>query len=213
MESVIRSIFGSTHGTQKVAQGDTSGNICSVSGQVIVQDDATVESIVSISGSIRVGSNCKIGAIKSASGSVKINESSHIGKIEIASGSLSIAQQCQVESIAVLSGSTKIDKNSQIKESLICSSGTLRLMPNVTVDGNIQTDSGNIIIEENASLGGDITFTEMPKPKLGFFRANYSKPKLIIASGSRLEGNIHLYRKVDVTLPPEISPNKIIRHY
>ncbi len=174
-----KKIFGPIH----IRNNQRTGNISNINGSIKLGDKVQAEALSTVNGNIKIGNNTRIDSANTVNGNI------HGAKNLTAEGSLT-----------TVNGGVRLQIGSDIHGRVKTVNGNISLS-GVTVGGNLNTVNGNIVLKNNSQVKGDIIMGSPEKSK-GYT----SLPKLEITQGSKISGEIILYREVDLQIyDPDIK--------
>ena len=164
--------------------------------------------------------------VSSTFGNIDVRDGGHAGDLENNSGNITVGRNAKVKSVEHTNGNIDIGEFSEAY-SLETVNGNIELGKNVIITRNVKVVNGNINIQQGANVGtdviasnGDVTLATKSRVKGDIIFENTflssladETPVLTIAEGAIIDGQIHLYREVDLVLPDSMSRNKVLKHY
>jgi hypothetical protein len=170
--------------------GHSGNDVYSTFGNIDVRDGGRAGDLENNSGNITVGRNAKVKSVEHTNGNIDIGEFS------------------EAYSLETMNGNIDVGKNAIITRSIKVMNGNINVQQGVNVGANLIASNGDVTVAKKTVIKGDIIFEDTFLTSLAD-----ETPILTINEGATIEGQIHLYRKVDVILPRSMSLDKVVRHY
>ena len=161
-------------------------------------------------GNISVRANQNAGTLQTTNGNISIGHHAQVKSVNVLNGNISIKEFSQATSLKTTNGNIKISDNVLIKGNVKTMNGNIRIGQHVEIRANVLTATGDISIEQGTTIRGDIIFE---KPGFWSSKLEQEIPRLKISKEVSLNGDIHLYRPIELLLDQSVNPNKVIRHY
>ena len=169
----------------------------------------------SVNGSISVGENAIVtGGVKTVNGTIRIDSGARVEKVSTVNGGVRLSRQAASESLATVNGSIKVGAESTVDGEVTAVNGRINLENGVAVSagvsnvnghiklsgaevgGDIETVNGDVSLEDNALLKGDLVVEK--SSGWGWGKSKSRKPRIVIGPGSRVIGKIVLKREVEL---------------
>ncbi len=183
--------YSSVNKSLKVSDGKEVGDLSSVNGRLSVGDRVSAEDISSVNGSLSIGSNVSAEDVSTVNGRLSASEGLRVsGDLTSVNGGISVA------------------RNSEILGDVTSVNGSIKLN-GVTVGKNVETVNASIDILAGSQIKGNIVYQKTSRNN------NYrgKNPKLSISADSSLDGQIILYREVDLDIDNSDLMKKVVRKY
>jgi DUF4097 and DUF4098 domain-containing protein YvlB len=183
-------------------------NYSEVNKSISIGDGKTVGNVSSVNGGLKLGDNVDAGKVSSVNGRLRVGSDARVDELSTVNGSLSSDEGLRsAGDVSTVNGSIKLKHNSNVGGTVSTVNGSINL-EGVSIEKNIETVNGSIYLEDNTSVNGDIVF-QWNK------RNNYQgkDPKLVIESGSIVEGQIILQRPVELDIEDKSTLDKVVEDF
>ena len=190
--------FGASVNKSIKIDADTkSGGASSVNGSISVGENAVVTGgLRTVNGKIRIDTGASVKSAKTVNGSVLVSGNVTARDLQTVNGSIKVGAGSGVDgAIETVNGSITLEQGSEISQGIANINGKIKL-ENATVGGNVETVSGDVFLEDESVLKGDLILEE--PSGWGWGKSNTRKPRIVIGPGSRVEGVIKLERKAEL---------------
>lgn len=198
-----------------------------------LEDGASLDGGISVvNGRIDVGRNCQVaGAVKSVNGGIQIGSGSQVERIENVNGVIEVAANSTVDgSIGNVNGGIRLAENVQVGGPIETVNGRIETAAGTVIDGQIQSVNGRInltgtraagLVTYNSSVTvGPDSHLSGPlqiKRSRGMNFDGSAAPRIVIAAGSRIDGELSFERTVELHVHEtavigEVSGAEIIRY-
>jgi len=171
-----------------------------VNSSIRVHDGQTLsESLRSVNGGIRIGEDCHIeGSARTVNGSIHVGSHSHTGSLKTVNGKIRLGEEVTVTGfLRTVNGGIRTLRGCGIGSHLSSVNGSISL-DETRVEAGISTCNGDISLERNSRVIGDITIKRRGWSFFDLFRSR-SRVRVYIRSGSVVEGDIiNTSRKTDL---------------
>ena len=175
-------------GSITVHEGEQMGDLSSINGSIYLKSNATVDDAETVNGSIKIEDNVTMGSATTVNGSILAGTNLQVdGDVRTVNGEIRLASGTSVGQAETVNGSIDLDMTQ--------------------VGSSVSTVNGNITLDNNSKVLGDIVFEENQS------RFSRSRPRLTIDSTSSVSGTIHLYQEVILNISDSASVGEIIHHY
>lgn len=161
-------------------------------------------------GNIEVNDGESAGELEAVNGNVEIGANARVNTVEVTNGNIQIDDMSEAKSLETVNGNIEAGKEVMVGGNVETVNGNIEFEQGAKLSGNVETVNGDIRLAAGATISGNIIFN---KPGSWLGRTVSKTPKLILGEGVTVEGQIQLYRPVDLTLPDSIDPGKVNRHY
>ncbi len=181
----------------KIGAGEESGGATSVNGSISVGADAVVTgNLKTVNGTIRVDAGAQIEKASTVNGGLRISENVRAENLSTVNGSVKVGEGASIDGdIGAVNGRITLEQGATVSEGIGNVNGEIELS-GATVGGNIETVNGDIELADQSVVRGDI-IVEKPSG-WGWGKDKRRKPRIVIGPGSRVEGEIHLEREVEL---------------
>ena len=160
-------------------------------------------------GNIDVNANNTAGHLEVTNGNINISHHARVKSVEVLNGNIMIDDYSQAGSLTTTNGNIDIGENVNIDNSINSLNGNIRIAQRSIIGRNVNTTTGDVFIGNGVIIKGDIIFK---KPGYWSSKIEQEKPVLEIKQSAVVEGNIHLYRSIELRLPEDFPSEKIIRY-
>ena len=164
--------------------------------------------VYSTFGNIDVRDGEHAGDLENNSGNITVGDNAKVKSVDIVNGNIDIGEFSEAYSLETVNGNIDVAKEVFITRSVKTVNGHINIHQGVNVGTNLVASNGDITLGKKSVVKGDIIYEDT-------FLTSYADktPKLKVAEGAVIEGDIHLYRYVKVVLPDSISQDKVVKHY
>ena len=215
------------------AEGANDGlrDINRVNGRIEIQAEERVGDVSSVNGSIHIATGGQAQRVHTVNGSIQLDHGSRISKADTVNGGIEVDDRAEVTgtlstvnggirlqrdvringSVSAVNGSIRMEEGSEVRGEVRNVNGPVRLR-NSSVGEDLLTTNGDVELRDETVVHGDVVFRE----RRGWFNRFFhfhDDPELRIDASSSVEGDIHLYRKVDLHIDPAAKVGEVIRHY
>jgi len=161
-------------GSVDIGAGEHAGDVSTVNGGIHIGENAVVGQVETVNGSITVDAHATAALVETVNGGIHINDGTGIaGHVETVNGALNIGP------------------GADIKGELSNINGAISVAA-AHIGGNISTVTGDIQIGPNAHVDGGIHVQK----NNSWFTLGSSVPRVVIAPGSVVKGELKFDRKV-----------------
>lgn len=181
----------------KIGAGSTSGGESSVNGSISVGNGAIVKGDLStVNGRVKVDSDAKIEDVSTVNGSLRIGSGTTTESLSTVNGGINVAKNVMVDGeIEAVNGEIEVGAGSEVRNDVSNVNGEIEVTAS-KVGGDVSTVSGDIELSDGAEVMGDII---VEKPGGWSWGNKKSRtPEVVIGPGSKVHGEIHLERVVDL---------------
>ncbi len=181
----------------KIDAGEEAGGATSVNGSISVGADAVVTgNLKTVNGTIRVDAGAQIEKASTVNGGIRISENVRSENLSTVNGSVKIGAGASVDGdVAAVNGRITLERGAIVNDGIGNVNGQIELS-GATVGGDVETVSGDIELADQSVVRGDI-IVEKPSG-WGWGKDKRRKPRIVIGPGSRVEGEIHVEREVEL---------------
>lgn len=174
-----------------------SGDLDAVFGGVDVGKNSTVGNISSVNGGIDIESGVTARHVNTVNGSIELSDRVSIESAETVNGGIDAGSSLVVkDSLETVNGGIQVGELGSIGGSVITVNGDIELA-RVTVDKNIETVNGDILLTNGTTIRGDLVIE-----KSGGWFSSIGSDKLVVKidKSSTVVGTIHLHKKVKLEI-------------
>ena len=181
----------------KIGAGEEAGGATSVNGSISVGADAVVTgNLKTVNGTIRVDAGAQIEKASTVNGGLRISDNVRSENLSTVNGSVKIGEGVSVDGdVAAVNGRITLERGTNVSEGIGNVNGQIELS-GATVGGNVETVSGDIELADQSIVRGDI-IVEKPSG-WSWGKDKRRKPRIVIGPGSRVDGEIHVEREVEL---------------
>ncbi|MBQ14968.1 MAG: hypothetical protein QGG67_18445 [Gammaproteobacteria bacterium] len=196
------------------ADGAELRDISKINGSIRVDAQTQVGDISSINGGVGIGSGASASDIKTVNGGINLSDHATIGSARTVNGGIRTSEEVIVNgSLSTVNGRIVLEPRSVVRESVTTVNGRIQLS-NTRIGENIQSSNGDITIRDNSTVEGDIVVKRNRGSWFSrFFNRNRNSVEITIDASSSVQGDIHLYKEVDLDIDDNANVGEIIRHY
>jgi DUF4097 and DUF4098 domain-containing protein YvlB len=163
---------------------------CSIQLRGHHQDDDN--NIKSHLGHLQVGGDKKPANVNSVKGSISLDDHVYAQTIESVSGSIALGRGASVHAVETVTGNIKVERYA-------------------TVRTDINTVNGDIELKRGTVIKGDIRYQSDDESVKSKHQSDI--PTLFIHNASLVEGNIYLYREVELQIENPELRKKVINQW
>ncbi|MEX0618011.1 MAG: hypothetical protein WDZ76_00060 [Pseudohongiellaceae bacterium] len=203
------------NGRVEVSSDEHVGDISLVNGSISLARGATAGVLETVNGSITVDGNSEFYAAETVNGSIRIADRVRAsGSVSTVNGSVTLGDDVEVDgSVTTVNGRIRAGGGSGIAGSVTTVNGQI-LLTNTTVNRDLATDNGDISLTNGTIVRGDVSIEGRKRWWNRLFSFGIGNdPELHIDSSSVVEGDIHLYRAVDLRIEAGARTGDIIEHF
>lgn len=184
---------------------DWDDGISSVFGDVSVAPHRKVGEVASVNGDIELMEHVSAESVHSVNGDVEIADDVTVSGINLVNGEIMAGERLTVRNhIELVNGEVSIDEGSTIDGNIETVNGDINLN-GVNVGNDLVTNNGDVTLKDNSIIGGNIIFEKQ--------RDSRHVPTLRIEQGSKVQGEIVLYRKVTLKFDDPVLQDKVTYRY
>jgi hypothetical protein len=179
-----------------IGDNTETGSESTVNGSISVGSGSTVDgSLSTVNGTIRVGENTRTGDVETVNGSIRIGKGSMTEDVDSVNGSIQLAEDVAVDGgVDVVNGKITLEQGASVAQDLDNVNGEITLT-GAEVGGDISTVNGDIWLNKGSTVRGNLV---VEKPGGWGNNNKKRKPKIVIGPGSKVLGEIHLEREVEL---------------
>lgn len=184
----------------------------SLSGCVIHMGDRTAsggEDASSTLGNIDVADGQHAGQLETVNGNVTIGSNAKVRGVEVVNGNIKLGDFSQAKSLETVNGNIEAGADVHIAGEVETVNGNIKFGERASIGGSLETASGSMFLAQDSRVEGDIVFEKSGN----WGDDNNKQPKLELAQGVTVNGQIHLHQPVKLQLPDSVDPGKVVRHY
>ena len=193
----VPALAASINKSIKIGAGEESGGATSVNGSISVGADAIVTgNLKTVNGTIRVDAGATIEKASTVNGGLRVAENTRTESLSTVNGSIRVGAGTSVYGeVSAVNGRITLERGAEISDGVGNVNGQIDLS-GATVGGNVQTVSGDIELADQSVVRGDIIVEKPGGWSWG--KEKRRKPRIVIGPGSRVEGEIHVERTVEL---------------
>lgn len=206
-------------GTGQARASDAPESIHRINGSIEFSESDPAGTILkTVNGGVRVYSGGNAGEISTVNGPIRVSGAAFAQAAQTVNGTITVGQEATVRgTVQAVNGGITLDAGSTVEGDVATVNGLIQI-DGASVGGSIRTVNGNVLVREGSVVGGDITFSEAAAengwlPRMFGFGNGSQRSRLDIGAGVTVEGDIHLYRDVDLHINDTARTGDIIRHY
>ncbi|MGM0632325.1 MAG: hypothetical protein ACQETO_04035 [Pseudomonadota bacterium] len=206
-------------GSQSALAADTPDPIHRINGSIeFSADDTPGTALQTVNGGVRIRSGSEAGDISTVNGPIRIESQSMAGAAQTVNGTISVDADADVAgTVQAVNGGITIEPGSRIGGDVATVNGLIRI-DDAHIGGSVRTVNGNVLVRAGSVIEGDIRFSEAQAengwlPRLFGFGNGAQRSRLDVGADVTVEGDIHLYREVELHIDDSARIGEIIRHY
>ncbi len=179
-----------------------------------LEDESILNGDISVvNGRIDIGRDCQVnGEVSSVNGGIRVGPGSRLEQIENVNGTIELASDVVVDgSIENVNGGIRLGENVQVSGSIATVNGRIETENGTTIGGQIESVNGLIQLP-GTRAGGLVTYNssvtlgpdshlagplEVKRPRGMSFNTS-SAPRIVVAAGSRVDGELSFAREVEL---------------
>ena len=181
----------------KIGAGEEAGGATSVNGSISVGSDAVVTgNLKTVNGTIRIDAGAQIQKATTVNGGLRLSENVRAENLSTVNGSIKVGEGASIDGdVGAVNGRITLQRGTTVSEGVGNVNGQIELSGAI-VGGNIETVNGDIELADQSVVRGDIIVEKPGGWSWGKERRR--KPRIVIGPGSRVEGEIHVEREVEL---------------
>jgi len=181
----------------KIGAGEEASGATSVNGSITVGADAVVTgNLKTVNGTIRVDAGAQIEKASTVNGGLRLSDNVRSENLSTVNGSVKVGESANVDGdVAAVNGRISLERGTTVSEGVGNVNGQIELS-GATVGGNVETVNGDIELANQSIVRGDIIVEKPGGWSWG--KEKRRKPRIVIGPGSRVEGEIHVEREVEL---------------
>jgi DUF4097 and DUF4098 domain-containing protein YvlB len=188
-------------------------DISKVNSAIRIDTNQHVGDVSSVNGSIRIEEGAVAATVDTINGGIDIEDGAVIKAADTVNGGISIGESVKVSgSIKTVNGGISIGAGSEVAANVITVNGTIRLR-NVYVGKNVKTANGDIEIKDGSVVDGNVIIKANSSWLSRVLSMNSKTSDLVIDETSRVNGDIHLYKAVNIRIEDGAQIGRIIEHF
>lgn len=192
---------------------------------------AEVRDISKVNGGIRIDSEDRVGNVSSVNGGIDISHGATAYELETVNGGIDLADNVTITQAATVNGGIRAGHDVTVRGSLSTVNGGIRTesgtvveerietvngkiqLHNTRIGADLQTANGDIELRDGSVVEGDLIVRGKRSWFQRFFSHTSRPSEILIDDSSSVQGDIHLYRKVDLHIHDDAEVGNIIEHY
>ena len=181
----------------KIGAGEEAGGATSVNGSISVGSDAVVTgNLKTVNGTIRIDAGAQIQKATTVNGGLRLSENVRAENLSTVNGSIKVGEGASIDGdVGAVNGRITLQRGTTVSEGVGNVNGQIELSGAI-VGGNIETVNGDIELADQSVVRGDIVVEKPGGWSWGKERRR--KPRIVIGPGSRVEGEVHVEREVEL---------------
>ena len=188
-------------------------DISKVNGGIRIPAEERVGDISSVNGGIDLGSGASAKRLDTVNGGIDLDKGSEIERAETVNGGIRVSRDVTVHgSLSTVNGGIQTGPGTTIEDRVSTVNGKIRLR-DTHIGENVQTSNGDIFLTDGSVVEGDVIVKGRRSWFGRFFGFSRGPSKIIIDADSSVEGDIHLYRKVNLDIADGAVNGDIIEHF
>lgn len=206
-------------GSQPARAADDPEPIHRINGSIeFSANDTPGTELQTVNGGVRIRSGSEAGDISTVNGPIRIGTQSMAGAAQTVNGTISVDAGAEVAgTVQAVNGGITIEPGSHIGGDVATVNGLIRI-DDARIEGSVRTVNGNVLVRAGSVIRGDIRFSEAQTengwlPRLFGFGNGAQRSRLDVGANVTVEGDIHLYREVELHIDDSARIGEIIRHY
>ena len=195
------------------AEANEVRDISKINSGIRVEENDRVGDISSVNGGIRIQRGAIASEVDSVNGGIDIEDDAEIDAAETVNGGIDVGENVTINgSLKTVNGGIRTNPGTTIRDEVVTVNGKIRLR-NTKVGSDVQTSNGDIEVRSGSAIGGDIIVRSRSSWIGRLFNFNSRLSNLVIDVDSVVEGDIHLYREVNLRIDAGARVGNIIEHY
>lgn len=206
-------------GSSHAQASETAESINRINGSIeFNESDPAGTELKTVNGGVQLQPGSEAGEISTVNGPIRVSGGASAQAAQTVNGTITVGENATVRgTIQAVNGGISLDVGSGVEGDVATVNGLIRI-DGASVDGSVRTVNGNVLVREGSVIRGDVTFDEAGAesgwlPRLFGFGNGSQRSRLDIGADVTVEGDIHLYREVDLHINDSARTGDIIRHY
>lgn len=188
-------------------------DISKVNSAIRVETNEHVGDVSSVNGSIHIREGALASDVDTVNGGIDIDDGAVIKKAGTVNGGISVGENVTVNgSLETVNGGISVGTGSTVSDTVSTVNGNIRLR-NVHVGANVNTANGDIEIKDGSTIEGDVIVKASSSWLNRLLFINTKTSDLVIDKTSRVNGDIHLYKEVNLRIEEGAQIGEIIEHF
>jgi len=181
-------------------------------------EDPAGADLHSVNGGIRIGGGTRAGQASTVNGPIRVSEGAEARGARSVNGSITVGVAARVSGdVQSVNGGITLENGSRVEGAVSTVNGLIRI-DGAQVDNTVRTVNGNVLVRADSLIRGDIRFSEARSengwlPRLFGIGNGTQRSRLDIGANATVEGDIHLYREVELHVDENAIIGDIILHY
>lgn len=161
-------------------------------------------------GNISVNAGDTAGELRTVAGNISIGERAITDEIKAVNGNIEVGDNAKAKQLETVNGNIEAGKSVVVEGSVRVVNGDIRFKADGQIHGQVTLVRGKISLAQNTHVYGDIVFEKRSddvdddKDKM---------PKLSLAQGVKVDGQILLYQPVTLDFANPAMQEKVERHF
>lgn len=188
-------------------------DISKINSGIRIEENDRVGDVSSINGRIRIQRGAIASEVGTVNGGIEIEDGAEINAAETVNGGIDVGENVTIHgSLRTVNGGIKTNPGTVIRDEVQTVNGKIRLR-NTKVGADVRTSNGDIEIRSGSTVSGDIIVKSRASWFGRLFNFNNRPSDLVIDADSIVEGDIHLYREVNLRIDDGAQVGNIIEHF
>lgn len=188
-------------------------DISKINSGIRVDENERVGDVSSVNGGIRIRQGAIAAEVGTVNGGIDIEDNAVLDDAETVNGGIDVGENVVIHgSLRTVNGGIKTNPGTEIRDEVSTVNGKIRLRA-TRVGADVETTNGDIEIRSGSVVEGDIVVKAKTSWFGKFFNFNRRPSDLVIDADSRVEGDIHLYKEVNLRIDSGAQVGNIVEHY
>jgi len=183
----------------------------SVFGGVTIDPGAVVRDVSSVNGGIELKHQSSARVVDVVNGGVDIGDNVKVKRVETVNGGIDAGEKLTVEeTLETVNGQINVGTGSHIGQHIVTVNGDVNLN-GVTVERDLKTHNGDVSLKNGTLIKGNLVIEK--SGSWAIWGINDEKLLIEIDSDSKIEGDILLYKPVNLAIDDEAQIGEIKHLY
>lgn len=188
-------------------------DISKINSGIRIDENDRVGDVSSVNGGIRIQRGAIAAEVGTVNGGIDIEDNVEVDEAETVNGGIDVGENVIIHgSLRTVNGGIKTNPGTEIRDEVSTVNGKIRLR-DTRVGADIETSNGDIEVRSGSVIEGDIIVRAKSSWFGRFFSFNKRPSDLVIDADSVVEGDIHLYKEVNLRIDGGAQVGNIIEHY
>lgn len=195
------------------ASANAAEDISRVNSTINVEADQNVGDVSSVNGSVRLARGSSAEEVSTVNGRIQLSDRVSVDLAETVNGGIEVGEEVTVRGyLETVNGGIRIEAGSVVEDHIETVNGRIRLS-STQVGNNIETSNGDIDIRDGSVVEGDVVIWGKRRWWDRLFNWNNHRPEITIDASSTVQGDIHIYRPVDLNIADGSLNGEVVEHF